>query len=451
MRLGRLEIGPGGIILILLVMAGLVVIGLKQIGFDVVGMITGKKVDQTTVTTTNTGSSTTDSTSTTNTVHIKGSSAIGDKLGKDWAQEFMGSRPGTIVLVESKGTSTGFQALIKGEAEIAAASRPANDKEKQEAKAAGFKLDSADSEYIIGFDAIAIAVHPNNPVEKLTLSQAKDIFTGTVTDWAKVGGRPGKIKVILRPKELGAYELFQDLVLGKGTAFISGAEEIKENTKVSEQVRSDTAAITFISLAGLNGAKAIKLAANENTTPIAPSEVTIRNKSYMLNRNLYLYTHGQPQGLVKEFIDYVLGTGQELTANYYVNLKLKLVADTGGAAGSSAGSRNKYNTDIRFLSSSTDVNNLALYDLKQIASDICPKAANLSVELIGYSDSQGDAKQNLALSKQRADAVAAVLKSKCAQANITTKGLGGESPIGDNASEEGRLLNRRVEIWVTQK
>ena len=360
----------------------------------------------------------------------------------------MSSHSGTIVLVESKGTSTGFQALIKGEADIAAASRPANDKEKQEAQTAGFKLDSADSEYVVAFDAIAIAVHPNNPVEKLTLAQAKDIFTGAITDWAKVSGRPGKIRVILRPKELGAYELFQDLVLGKGTAFIPGAEEIKENTKVSEQLRSDTSAISFISLAGLSGAKALKLAANESTTAIAPSEVTIRNKSYLLNRNLYLYTRGAPQGLVKDFIDYVLSTGQDLTANYYVNLKLKLVSDTSSG---SASKRKKYNTDIRFLSSSTDVNNLAIYDLKQIAGDLCPQANNLDVELIGYSDSQGDPKQNLALSKQRADAVAAVLKSKCAQVNVVSKGLGGESPIGDNSTEEGRLLNRRVEIWVTQK
>ncbi|MBL8196425.1 MAG: substrate-binding domain-containing protein [Blastocatellia bacterium] len=451
MRVGKLEIGPGGIILILLIISGLVVVGLKQMGVDLIGMIKGKKEATTVTNTTNNSGNTANNTTNATTIRIKGSSAIGDKLGKDWAQEFMNSNAGKIVLIETKGTSTGFQALIGGEADIAAASRPANEKEEQAAQAAGFSLVSADSEHTVAFDAIAIAVHPNNPVEKLTITQAKDIFTGKVTDWSKVGGKSGAIKVILRPKELGAYELFQELVLGKGTPFLTGAEELKENAKVSEQLRADVNAISFISLAGLGGAKALKLAASETTTAIEPSEVTIRNKSYLLNRNLYLYTKGAPQGLVKDFIDYVLGPGQELTANYYVNLKLKLVADTSSGAASANPKRKKFNTDIRFQTSSTQVNNLAVYDLNQISADICPRASNISIELIGYSDSQGDPKQNLELSKQRAESVAQVLKGKCPSITIESKGLGSASPIGDNSTEEGKLLNRRVEIWVIEK
>ncbi|MEW6736383.1 MAG: phosphate ABC transporter substrate-binding/OmpA family protein [Acidobacteriota bacterium] len=450
MRIGRLEFGPGGVIFILLIIAGLVIFGLRQMGIDLIDKIK----NGTAVTSSGSDSKTpTTSGGSANTIRIKGSSTVGGSLGKDWAQEFMSQHPGSIVLVETKGTSTGFQGLISGEAEIAAASRPVNDKEKDAARAAGFNLDSSDSEYVIGFDAIAVIVNSENPLSQLTTTQLKDIFTGKITDWGQLGGKPGTIKVLLRPKELGAYELFQELVLGKGTPFLSGAEEVKENTKLAEQVRNDRNAIAFIALGGVGANKAIKIAASDKTTPIAPSEVTIRNKSYLLTRNLYLYTRGAPQGLVKEFIDYTLGAGQEYVANNsFVNLKLKLVsASEGGSTSSSTEEkRKKYNTDIRFRTNSTEVNNLAIYDLAQIGRDACSNVTNIQIELIGYSDSQGDPQQNLVLSKQRADAVASVLRSKCPQLNITTSGRGTQSPIGDNNTEEGRLLNRRVEIWVAQ-
>lgn len=450
MRIGRLELGPGAIILLFLVFAGLVVVGLKQaVGIDLIGMFRGK------------GSSTSSSpspepssgASKSGKINIKGSSAIGNELAKDWAQDFMSSHSGTVVLIETKGTSTGFQALIKGEAEIAAASRPANDKEKEEATKAGFSLDSSESEHIIGFDAIAIVVNSDNPVNQLTVAQLKNIFTGKVTEWSQVGGKSGAIKVVLRPKELGAYELVKDIVLGKDTPFLAGAEEIKENGKLSEKIREDKNAIGFVALGGVGATKPLKIAATATTIATGPSEVTIRNKSYLLNRNLYLYTHGAPQGIVKEFIDYALGAGQDAVANRsFVNLKLKLVSNTDASAGSGAtDKRQKYNTDIRFRTSSTDVNNLALYDLNQIANDLCGKTNNIEVELIGYTDSQGNPQQNTALSQQRAESVAKVLQGKCDKLKVNSIGKGGESPIGDNTTEEGRLLNRRVEIWVLQK
>jgi phosphate transport system substrate-binding protein len=457
MRIGRVELGPGGVILFLLIIAALVIVGLKQaVGIDLIAMVKEKmgKSDNSATnngtpgTTGGTGSGTA-----ANTIRIKGSSAVGAKLGKDWAQEFMSSHSGSIVLVETKGTSTGFEALMKGDAEIAAASRPANDKEKEAAKKANFVLDSSESEHVIGFDAIAVIVNSDNPINQLTTAQLKDIFTGKTTDWSQIGGRPGPIKVILRPKELGAYELFQEMVLGKGTQFLGGAEEIKENEKVSERVRNDRSAIAFVALGGVGATKALKIAATETTTPIAPSEITIRNKSYPFTRNLYLYTKGAPQGLVKDFIDYALGPGQELVAsNSYVNLKLKLVS--GSDAGSAAGSgdqRKKYNTDIRFRTNSTEVNNLAVYDLDQISRDLCSQTGSVQVELIGYSDAQGNPQQNLSLSQQRAESVANVMRGKCPQLNVKVNGLGAQSPIGDNNTEEGRLLNRRVEIWVAQK
>jgi outer membrane protein OmpA-like peptidoglycan-associated protein len=71
-----------------------------------------------------------------------------------------------------------------------------------------------------------------------------------------------------------------------------------------------------------------------------------------------------------------------------------------------------------------------------------------SVEVVGFTDSQGSASANEALSKRRAEAVAAILKESGASGSIRTDGRGAADPVADNATAEGRARNRRVEITV---
>jgi outer membrane protein OmpA-like peptidoglycan-associated protein len=69
------------------------------------------------------------------------------------------------------------------------------------------------------------------------------------------------------------------------------------------------------------------------------------------------------------------------------------------------------------------------------------------VDVLGHTDATGTAAANQALSQRRAEAVAAHLRSRgVAGARIATRGYGSTYPIGDNVTEQGRALNRRVEI-----
>lgn len=388
------------------------------------------------------------------TLAIKGSSTVNDQVAKDWAQAFMQTHPDVRVLVESTGSGPGFEALLNGQVPLIASSRAANDKEKTKAKALGIDLESPESERVIALDAIAIIVHPANPLGQMTVEQVRSVFTGKATDWKQVGGASGPIKVIIRPKELGAYEVFKDLVLGKDARFIDGADVVKLNRDLSEKVSADPQAISFIAFNGVGNAKALRLSATRETLAVAPSTSTIRDRSYLLTRKLYLYSRGAPEGLAAQFAELALGAGQDaVTQAGFVSIRVNLVDSSARDATrprvASGAKGKKFNTDLRFRTGTFDLDNLGRADLDAIAATLCASAsAGTMVELVGHTDSVGAADQNQTLSEQRAASVAKLLAQKCARVAVRSSGLGARYPVGDNADEEGRLLNRRVEVWV---
>lgn len=73
---------------------------------------------------------------------------------------------------------------------------------------------------------------------------------------------------------------------------------------------------------------------------------------------------------------------------------------------------------------------------------------DLKVFIVGHTDSQGSYEHNMSLSKQRADAVAGALAGsyKIARGRLFTAGVGYLAPVGSNATDDGRTLNRRVEL-----
>lgn len=107
------------------------------------------------------------------------------------------------------GTGVGISALLDQTTDIAMASRAIKFSEKMKAKAAGEDL----AEVPIAYDALAVVVHPSNPVKQLTRQQLEDIFRGKVTNWQQVGGDDRKIVVYSRETSSGTYEFFKESVL----------------------------------------------------------------------------------------------------------------------------------------------------------------------------------------------------------------------------------------------
>lgn len=74
-----------------------------------------------------------------------------------------------------------------------------------------------------------------------------------------------------------------------------------------------------------------------------------------------------------------------------------------------------------------------------------------AIEVVGHTDATGDASYNQSLSERRAAAVEAFLKAAYPDVDVTSSGMGEDSPIATNSTPEGRQLNRRVEVQVTAK
>ena len=173
-------------------------------------------------------------------------------------------------------------------------------------------LASNAGEHVVALDGIAIIVNPANPVRNATLAQLADIFSGTISDWSRVGGRPGPIKIYARDDKSGTYDFFNEAVLkAQGKSLVASASRFEDSQKLSDSVARDPAGIGFIGLNYIGSNKVVALS-DTDVEPRKPSLLTIKTEDYMLSRRLFLYTAVNPTNPnVKPFIEFALGTGAQ--------------------------------------------------------------------------------------------------------------------------------------------
>jgi len=229
-------------------------------------------------------------------VTLAGSTSI-EPFAEKWAEVFMEKRPGLGVEVQGGGSSAGIQACKSGACEIGMASRELKADEKEL------------HEIVVARDGLAVIVHPSNPVRGLKIAEVKQIFSGDLGAWKPLGGPDRRITVVTREEGSGTRGAFQELVMGK-TRIFSGAITEDSNGTVREIVSRDPAAIGFISLGLVNDqVRALAL------DGAAATDDNIRNGSYRLVRPFLFVSRGEPTGLAKEFVEFVLSDeGQALIA-----------------------------------------------------------------------------------------------------------------------------------------
>lgn len=235
-------------------------------------------------------------------VEIKGSDTMVN-LGQLWAEAFMDKNTEAQLAVTGGGSGTGIAAIINGTADIAQSSRQMKDKEVEEAKTNGFEL----KEFVVGRDGIAIGVNKNNPIESITLEQLKDIFTGKITNWKEIGGNDEKIVVMSRESNSGTYVFFKEFVL-QDEEYASSALLMPSNQAIVEGLKQDTSGIGYIGLAYANDEiKVVPVKKDDSSEGVLPSLETINAGDYPVSRPLFLYTAGEPEGVVKLYMDFIMG------------------------------------------------------------------------------------------------------------------------------------------------
>ena len=232
-------------------------------------------------------------------VRIEGSTSmvqINQALKNSFEQQF----PGTSVNTRAAGTDNGIKALIDGNVEIAAISRPLSSQETAQNLAA----------VPINKDAIAIFVGEKNPFRKgLSQQQVVGIFQGKITNWSEVGGTPGSIKVINRPPVSGTHQAFQELVL-KGGNFGT-----TPNITTLQQ-DATTPLLRALGTDGIGYATYAQVANQQTVRTVAVDGLTPEAANYPYRRELY-YAYKQPANpQVQAFLGYVTSDkGQDAIAS----------------------------------------------------------------------------------------------------------------------------------------
>lgn len=233
-------------------------------------------------------------------------------VAQAWAEAYAAVNPNVAVAVTGGGSGTGISAMINGTVDIANASRKMRDPEIEAARANGVEP----IEFIVGYDALAVYVHEDNPVGTLTLSQLKGIYGegGALTRWSDLGVEvPGcasdEIVLVSRQNNSGTYVYFREAVLGDDTEYKLGSRDMHGSKDVVDLVENTPCAIGYSGLAYATEHVAMPcIASDEGGDCVEPTIASAVDGSYPIARPLMMYTAGEPLGAVKDYMDWILST-----------------------------------------------------------------------------------------------------------------------------------------------
>ncbi|MEW6336325.1 MAG: phosphate ABC transporter substrate-binding/OmpA family protein [Acidobacteriota bacterium] len=384
-------------------------------------------------------------------VRIKGSDTIGGKLAPELARAFRAARPEVEFEIDALGSSTAFIGLFDGSAQIGAASRPVNEKELNRARELGLRLNEA----VIGYDGVAVIVHPSNPIASLTVAQLAELFTGSITNWRQLGGVDSTVRLISRPSYSGTHAFFKERVVRRGNAkgseeFAPATEFVEENGAILAAVAGDPRAVSYVGLGWLGQqVKALSVAAQSGEEAAKPTLANVRAGSYPLYRPLLMYVREDAPSAALDFLRFVLSTeGAAL-----VQAEGFVPPDQTGALPGflaaprtpSAGTAVAEVVRIRFAFNSSRPRPEDQARLVEVARKI--SAGHYRATLTGHADGKGPTEVNRRIALARARVVADELAGLGAPRDaMRIESAGADAPVASNTIPAGRAENRRVDI-----
>lgn len=222
-----------------------------------------------------------------------GSSAL-QPLVDQASKAFMDANSGVTIQVQGGGSGTGLTQVSEGQADIGNSDVYAEE-----------KLDADKSAELVDHQvavvAMAAVVNPKVNVDTLTKQQLIDIFTGKVTNWKELGGDDQKIVIVNRPASSGTRATFEKYALGTKTDDLQGSIQEDSSGTVRKIIGETPGAIGYLALSYLDDS--IKTLAYEG---VAANEENVANGTYPVWAYEHMYTKGEPNAVVKAFLDYMM-------------------------------------------------------------------------------------------------------------------------------------------------
>jgi phosphate transport system substrate-binding protein len=238
-------------------------------------------------------------------------------LALAWAEAYQKDHPEVRISVTGGGSGTGLASLINGSIDIANASRAIKSEEIDSANKNGFEP----IKFTVAHDAIAIIVNPENPIQQLTLEQVSAIYRGEINNWSEIGGSDRPIVRLSRETNSGTHVYFLETVIRLGSKtdksiFSANTLLLPSSEVIISEVKENPNAIGYDSLGYITPEVKVIAVSQNGVDFVLPSVETVNNGAYPISRDLYMYSHGEPQGEIKAYLDWILSpTAQEIVRN----------------------------------------------------------------------------------------------------------------------------------------
>jgi phosphate transport system substrate-binding protein len=383
------------------------------------------------------------------------------------------------ITLASVGSAQAIADVVGGNAALAVSTRAVSAAERNAFTSAGKGDPTADGQQtIFALDALVAITSLSNPVRAISEADLARIFAGQVTNWSEIGGPSAQINVYGREADSGTAVVFNELVMQPANLRIADTTRLTQSdAELAQAVASDPLGIGVTSLADAGEAKILAVR-GVCGIQVQASPFTIKTEEYPLSRRLYAYTdNNEPPAQLTRLLQFLESPAAQdvVTEAGYVDLGISFESNNQQGLRYLASiltddvevtlpqlremtqaltAADRSSITFRFALGSSQLDARARDDIVRLANLIATgDITNKELLLIGYTDSIGDGASNIALSQQRAEEVRQALFA--ASPGLATDGLpvralgfGEISPLSCNETDNGRRINRRVEVWL---
>ncbi len=254
-------------------------------------------------------------------IKVSGSTTV-LPIAQKAAEVYMATHPNADIQITGGGSGVGVQQIGEKTVDIGMSSRELSATEKTKYPAL--------VRTVVAKDGIAIIVNPANEIKVISADDVKSIYTGKITKWTQIFGGSvpntnNQIVVVGRDSASGTREFFDKAPEGilKGEAPTKSMLEKNSNGAIAQTIAQTPGAIGYVSIGFITpDVKALPIWYNDPNDAITPTRENVLSKKYPINRELFMFTNGQPTGLAKDYIDFILSPdGQKIVdSEGYVSL-----------------------------------------------------------------------------------------------------------------------------------